>query len=93
MNSQYKIEVDELKFNSAHFINFDDYREYLHGHNYTLKVKICAKELVQQKVAKFKEIQKYFQNLIVGFKGKLLIPKFCQSLSLVELNEKMIKIQ
>ncbi len=30
----------DFKFNSAHFIAFKGFREKLHGHNYTVSVKV-----------------------------------------------------
>ena len=36
----------DMKFNCAHFIAFKGFRERLHGHNYTLAVKITGDETI-----------------------------------------------
>lgn len=36
------VATPDLKFNCAHFIAFQNFRERLHGHNYTVSVKLCG---------------------------------------------------
>ena len=43
-NSQFEVFVssDTFKFNAAHFVAFQNYRERLHGHNYNVSVKLIG---------------------------------------------------
>ena len=44
--NQFEVFVNtpELKFNCAHFIAFRGFREKLHGHNYTMSVRVTGQD-------------------------------------------------
>lgn len=46
--SQFEVFVStpELKFNCAHFIAFKGFRERMHGHNYTLSVRVTGAHMI-----------------------------------------------
>ena len=46
--SQFEVFVStpELKFNCAHFIAFKGFRERMHGHNYTLSVRVTGSHMI-----------------------------------------------
>ena len=44
LNSEFEVVVDkdDLKFNCAHFVAYNGFRERLHGHNYNVVVKLVG---------------------------------------------------
>ena len=41
-----RVATADMKFNAAHFIAFEGYRERLHGHNYTVSVKVTGSDQI-----------------------------------------------
>ena len=71
--SLYSFKLDkQFKFNSAHFITFDDFREKLHGHNYKVSLIASSKNInfIKDKNKLVFELEKICKSI----HGKLILP-------------------
>jgi len=76
----------DFKFNCAHFIAFNGFRERLHGHNYTASVKLTGSALVGEDgyVMDFGDIKKATRALCKDLNEYFLCPDKSDCLEITE---------
>ena len=95
MEEYFGIEIGKLvKFNSAHFVVYENFREPLHGHSYKVSLEIKAKKLSSSCYVIDFDIAKTIMNEICdGFKDHLLLPEFNKFIKLdVNETDKTVKV-
>ena len=69
------VRSERFKFNAAHFVAFDGYRERLHGHNYTVAVRLLGPTSVKDGyVLDFTEIKKVVRGVCEELNERFLCP-------------------
>lgn len=68
------IEKEYLKFSSAHFTLFDDGREPLHGHNFTIKIEVESQDLRDGFVVNFVPLKKTLRQICDRLDECVLLP-------------------
>lgn len=68
------IEKEYLKFSSAHFTLFEDGREPLHGHNFTIKIEVESQELMNGFVVNFVPLKKSLRQICDRLDECVLLP-------------------
>lgn len=73
---QYDVFVskDSFKFTAAHFIAFKGFRERIHGHNYTVAVRLRGKRGADGYVVDFGNIKKLLTKLCKQLNQRVLLP-------------------
>jgi len=77
MSSSYSVEVEsvDFKFAAAHFVAYAGFREKLHGHNYTAKVRLDGQRLNQDGyVLDFGDVKKVTRAACRDLNERFLIP-------------------
>eukprot|EP00635_Sarcinochrysidales_sp_CCMP3193_P008188 CAMPEP_0118906786 /NCGR_PEP_ID=MMETSP1166-20130328/10510_1 /TAXON_ID=1104430 /ORGANISM="Chrysoreinhardia sp, Strain CCMP3193" /LENGTH=208 /DNA_ID=CAMNT_0006846141 /DNA_START=67 /DNA_END=693 /DNA_ORIENTATION=- len=78
-SAQESVEVvvrsERFKFNAAHFVAFEGYRERLHGHNYTAAVRLIGETNVRDGyVIDFTEVKKVVRAVCERLNERFLCP-------------------
>lgn len=91
---EFGIELEKyFKFNSSHFVIYNNSHETLHGHNYKVSMKIKSKKLSNEFMVYDFDCIKVFGNEICNdLKHCLLLPKNNTNIKLEEDGENNIKI-
>ena len=75
---EVQVRSERFKFNAAHFVAFRGYRERLHGHNYTVGVRVFGPvSPVDGYVLDFGDVKKTVRSVCEGFNERFLCP--CRS--------------
>ena len=67
--------IKQFKFNSAHFISHNDGREFLHGHNYRVSLKISSYDLNDNEICNKENLKKILTKECKNLHGKLILGK------------------
>mmetsp|Transcript_68177 Transcript_68177/g.154246 ORF Transcript_68177/g.154246 Transcript_68177/m.154246 type:complete len:278 (+) Transcript_68177:74-907(+) len=66
---------EDFKFNAAHFVCFDGYRERLHGHNYTVAVRLEGERVCRDGyVVDFGDVKKQVRAVCKSLNERFLCP-------------------
>jgi dihydroneopterin triphosphate aldolase (PTPS-III) / 6-pyruvoyltetrahydropterin synthase len=78
----------DFKFNCAHFIIFDGFRERLHGHNYQLSVRVTGHQYVGSDgyLIDFGDIKKAARSLCKDLNEYFICPTRSTNMKIVEDN-------
>ena len=89
MTEYFGIEMSKLfKFNSSHFVAYENFREPLHGHNYKVSIKIKAKQLNSSfYVVDFDIVKTLMNKICENLKHCLLVPKFNKFIKIEVLDD------
>lgn len=82
-NSSFKVyvEKDYLKFNAAHFIAYQGFREALHGHNYRVSVEVEGELGQQGYVVDFGVVKQVARRVCDRLNERTLIPSHSDCLT------------
>lgn len=85
---EFSVEVAkaDMKFNAAHFIAFRGYRERLHGHNYTLSVKVSGSDTIGSDgyLIDFGDIKKAARSVCKEMNEYFLLPMNSDVMTITE---------
>lgn len=98
MNESFYVSTKHktLAFSAAHFICHDEWREFIHGHNYRvglslegidrifLHIIMLLASKIDSKtgyIVDFKDIEAPLKEIVENFKGKLIVPTLSKSLT------------
>jgi 6-pyruvoyltetrahydropterin/6-carboxytetrahydropterin synthase len=65
---------DTFKFNAAHFMAYDGFRERLHGHNYRVAVRVEGRLHADGYVIDFGDIKRAARDLCAGMNERVIVP-------------------
>eukprot|EP00933_Yihiella_yeosuensis_P081542 TRINITY_DN9517_c0_g1_i1.p1 TRINITY_DN9517_c0_g1~~TRINITY_DN9517_c0_g1_i1.p1 ORF type:complete len:435 (-),score=58.02 TRINITY_DN9517_c0_g1_i1:265-1569(-) len=69
------VALDDMKFSAAHFVAYKGFREPLHGHNYTVGVRVAGPKLQEEGyLCDFGELKKVVRSLCRQLDHKTLLP-------------------
>lgn len=93
MFAEFEVVVSksEFKFNCAHFIAYKGFRERLHGHNYSLSVKIVGTDTVNEDgyVIDFGDVKKAVKALCNSINEYFICPMRSDVLDIAEENNQI----
>ena len=70
-----RVEKENLKFSSAHFLIFDDgTAERLHGHNYRVAVELEAASLEHGVIVDFNVVKQHLRDILGRLDERFLVP-------------------
>jgi 6-pyruvoyltetrahydropterin/6-carboxytetrahydropterin synthase len=96
MNEEFEVSVSkpELTFHSAHFIAHDGFREYLHGHNYQLSIRIMGRDRLGPDgyLIDFTDIKHESRRVCHSLHQRFLLPMQSPQLK-IDQNEREITIE
>lgn len=84
------VEKDYLKFNAAHFIAYQGFREALHGHNYRVSVEIEGSLTDQGYVLDFGIVKEVAKRVCARLNEKTIIPARSDCLAIREEAQQVI---
>lgn len=94
--SEFEVYVSkaDFKFNCAHFISFKGFREKLHGHNYTVGVKVVGVDSLGDDgyVIDFGDIKKATRAICKSLNESFICPRRSMDL-VIEESERQICLQ
>ena len=75
IQTEVSVRSERFKFNAAHFVAFDGYRERLHGHNYTVSVRILGRTNPRDGyVIDFTEVKQVVRGVCETLNERFLCP-------------------
>jgi dihydroneopterin triphosphate aldolase (PTPS-III) / 6-pyruvoyltetrahydropterin synthase len=79
---EVRVAKDTFKFNAAHFVAFKNYRERLHGHNYTVAVRLLGSRKIGSDgyVLDFGDIKAVTKKVCKGLNEHFLCPMLSDAL-------------
>jgi len=92
---QFGIDVENLfKFNSSHFVVYENFRETLHGHNYLVSVKLKSKNLNSSYyVLDFDIVKAIMTEICKGLHHCLLLPELNPFVKLdIDKEKNLVKV-
>ena len=83
------VSKDTFKFNAAHFVAFDGYRERLHGHNYRVGIRLLGKSTIGRDgyVIDFGCIKDVCKRVCKRMNEHFLVPMHSDVLTITEEGE------
>ena len=69
------VSKDSFKFNAAHFMAYDGFRERLHGHNYRVSVRVEGRLNADGYVIDFGDIKRAANTICEQMNERVLIPE------------------
>lgn len=81
----------DFKFNCAHFISYKGFREKLHGHNYTVSVKLTGGDMLGSDgyVIDFGDIKKATRDICKSLNESFICPRNSTDLTIVETEQQI----
>lgn len=79
---ELNVALQDMKFSAAHFVAFKGFREPLHGHNYTLGVRLGGSIQADGYVVDFGDIKKAARGICKRLNHKTLLPTRSTALQL-----------
>lgn len=85
------VSTPELKFNCAHFIAFKGFRERLHGHNYTMGVRVIGQETIGEDgyVIDFGDIKKSARAICQSLNESFICPMLSDAMKVSEVDNQI----
>ena len=87
---------DTFKFNAAHFVAFEGYRERLHGHNYTVSVRLQGSQTTigpDGYVIDYGNIKKVCKEVCKDLNEHFLLPSYSDVLNIThQFRKQMVRI-
>jgi 6-pyruvoyltetrahydropterin/6-carboxytetrahydropterin synthase len=69
------VSKEDFKFNAAHFIAYEGYRERLHGHNYRVSVQLHGSVAADGYVVDFGDVKKVVRSICKEHNERFLCPE------------------
>eukprot|EP00924_Labyrinthula_sp_SR-Ha-C_P008827 snap_masked-scaffold_2-processed-gene-4.4-mRNA-1 protein AED:0.05 eAED:0.06 QI:0/-1/0/1/-1/1/1/0/183 len=82
---------DYFKFNAAHFIAYEGFREFLHGHNYTVSVRLRGNRCSDGYVVDFGHVKKLVRTLCKSINERIILPEKSNVLK-ISTKEKQVEV-
>eukprot|EP01038_Epipyxis_sp_PR26KG_P005906 gene5906-8149_t len=91
--SEFEVFVSksDFKFNCAHFIAFNGFRERIHGHNYRLSVRVVGAENIQEDgyVIDFGDIKKATRELCKDLNEYFIVPTLSKDIAIFHIDNQV----
>jgi len=84
INYSIKVYKQYFNFSAAHFLVYEESREFLHGHNYKVSIKGDSLALHDDKVFDFLDVKPVVKKVCDSLDHKLLLPSENQWLAISE---------
>jgi 6-pyruvoyl-tetrahydropterin synthase len=92
MKSGFSIQVtkENLKFSAAHFIAYPGFREFLHGHNYQVGVRVEGRLSTTGYVLDFGLIKKVTKEIVERLDERTIIPANSDCLTIEQTENELL---
>ena len=81
---------EDFKFNAAHFVAFEGYRERLHGHNYAVSVRLTGRVCRDGYVVDFGDVKKYTRGICKELNEHFICPTASDVLQITSKDEQVV---
>jgi 6-pyruvoyltetrahydropterin/6-carboxytetrahydropterin synthase len=81
------VSKEDFKFNAAHFIAFEGYRERLHGHNYRVSVQLHGTVASDGYVVDFGDVKKVVRSICKEHNERFLCPEKSDVLQITTVDQ------
>jgi len=89
-NFEIRVAKETFKFNAAHFVAFPGFRERLHGHNYTVAVRLLGSNMIGSDgyVLDFGDVKKVTKKICTDLNENFLCPMYSNVMDIQIVPEK-----